>query len=114
MTPFDIEVVVGIRETNGWIGSSRVLAHVYRTIHLSPGDELRLLYGGDFLIRRAAAYRFFMRRHEDDEVFLHPGPTDPEVPVDLCQEIPTQDATKVAGYHREFNVGAAPIEVPES
>ena len=46
VTPFDIEVAVGIRETNVWIGHSRSLANVYRTVRLSPGDELHLLFDG--------------------------------------------------------------------
>jgi len=112
--PFDVEVTVGIRETNVWIGRGRSLANVYRTVRLSPGDELHLLFGGDFLIRAGQAYRFSMRRSEDGDILLHPGPIDPEVPVDLCQEIPTKAVAKVASYHREFAVGAAPIEVPES
>ena len=112
VTPFDIEVAVGIRETNVWIGRSRSLANVYRTVRLSPGDELHLLFGGDFLIRAGQAYRFFMRRGEDGDILLHPGPIDPEVPVDLCQEMHAATVTKVASHHREFAVGAAPIEVP--
>ena len=112
VTPFEVEVGVGWRETNVWIGRSRSLNNVYRTVRLSPGDELHLLFGGDFLIRGGEAYRFFMRRSEDGDVLLHPAPRDPEVPVDLCQEMPAGTTTKVASYHREFAVGAAPIEVP--
>jgi hypothetical protein len=106
VTPFAVEVLVGHRRSNVSIGTSNVLASIYETITVRPGDELHCLLGGDFLVRKGEAFEFFTRRHEASDVLMHPAQTDPALPLAALREIPASAARKPAKYHHELPIDA--------
>ena len=112
VTPFDVEVRVGVAEAHVWVGRLQALQDLYQTVTVRPGDEMHLLVGGDFLIRRGVSYAFDTRRHQAQEVMLHPAPFDPALPMDRLAEITREEAQRPAAYRpHDFTVGAAPILV---
>lgn len=96
--PFNVEVRVGLAESNTFIGSSMALETVYQTVRVEPGDELHLLVGGDFLIRGGKAYEFYTRRSSAWEVMLHPAPFDPPLPLDKMAPVEKSRKAYVKSY----------------
>jgi hypothetical protein len=103
-TPFTIEVLVGRKPANVWIGRSQALQALYETVTLRTGDELHCLPGGDFLIRAGEVFDFATRRHDASEILLHPAPWDPPLPLDKLREIPEALAHKPASYRTEITI----------
>ena len=111
-SPFPVEVRVGLRKSQVFIGSSMALQDLYQTVTVQPGDELHLLVGGDFLIRNGVAYAFDTRQHQASEIMLHPAPWDPDLPMDHLVEISRDQAHRPAAYRHEFEVDGLALQVP--
>jgi hypothetical protein len=111
--PFTVEARVGLSDSQIYIGSSMALRTIYQTVTVRPGDEIHLLFGGDFLVRDGAAWEFHTRRHDPMEVMLHPAPFDPDLPADRLREISFEERSiPTGGYARpEFAVGAPGLKI---
>jgi hypothetical protein len=103
VSPFAVEVLVGHKPSNVWLGRSQVIGVVYETVMLRPGDELHCLPGGDFLVRDGEAFDFATRRGEASDLLLHPAPADPPLSKDKLRELPAGAAHKPASYHHELS-----------
>lgn len=96
--PFPLEVRVGLHKSNVWIGRIQATGFVYQTVTVRPGDELHLLVGGHFFLRKGQSFEFDTRRKAPSEIMLHPAPPDPVLPLTALREIDREQAQRPASY----------------
>jgi hypothetical protein len=50
--PFDCYVLVGLSDSNTYMGRSMICGNVYRKVTLRRGDQIHDLFGGVFVVRK--------------------------------------------------------------
>ena len=100
---FEVLRLIGISESNTWVGRSRMFGNVYERRILRPGDQVHDLFGGVFVLLGEAVFRARMKLSEKHPFEKTYGPPGEELwPVEKLERIAPEDVLRPrGGYHRD-------------